>query len=293
MSPILAQSPAAWDKPKVKRLERGLGMAYVSTGTGSPVVLVHGSLCDYRYWAPQLESLADHHHLIAPSLSHHYPKLPSAARRKFGWRCHVDQLVAFLARLDGQRPHLVGHSRGACVAFQLAAQYPRLLRSLTLVDPGGPLEGEPEDPEAPERERMLRRRAVSLIEAGEVDEGLRVFIDSVSRPGLWDRSTPNFRRMAQDNADTLGPQMADPLPAYEHADARLVDCPVLLVQGALSPRPYRRNADVLREWLPHAQSATIAGASHGMSFTHARAFNQVLLHFIDECEAAELGGVAA
>src|SRR3712207_2767278 len=32
----------------------GHGMAYEARGTGAPVLLVHGSLADLRYWAPQM-----------------------------------------------------------------------------------------------------------------------------------------------------------------------------------------------------------------------------------------------
>ena len=49
-------------------------MAHVKRGTGQPVVLVHGSLSDYRYWTPQLASPLPGFQLIAVSLRHFYPE---------------------------------------------------------------------------------------------------------------------------------------------------------------------------------------------------------------------------
>ncbi len=52
----------------------GYQLVYQDLGEGTPVLLVHGSLCDYRYWQWQLRSLGEHHRLIVPSLRHYYPE---------------------------------------------------------------------------------------------------------------------------------------------------------------------------------------------------------------------------
>ena len=50
----------------------GYQLVYQDLGEGTPVLLVHGSLCDYRYWQWQLRSLGERHRLIVPS----GPRLP-------------------------------------------------------------------------------------------------------------------------------------------------------------------------------------------------------------------------
>ncbi|MCQ4384349.1 alpha/beta hydrolase, partial [Clostridioides difficile] len=42
-------------------LSSGISLPYVERGSGAPMVFVHGSLCDYRYWDPQLASLSAHY----------------------------------------------------------------------------------------------------------------------------------------------------------------------------------------------------------------------------------------
>jgi pimeloyl-ACP methyl ester carboxylesterase len=70
------------------------------------------------------------------------------------------------------------------------------------------------------------------------------------------------------------------LPAYARAAAGEVRCKTLLIAGEKSPRMYRNNVDSLVAWMPRAEKQTIAGASHGMTFTHAAAFNRLLQAFV-------------
>lgn len=277
-------------KAKIKLLQGSQGIAYVEAGSGDALVFVHGSLCDYRYWRPQLQALSAHYRVIAPSLSHYYPVLPSSVGQPFSWLAHAAQLARFLRRLGAGRIHLVGHSRGAAVAYQVALRNPGLLTSLVLIDPAGPQQNEDVDNAAAAAARATRLQAAQLIETGEVDAGLKLFVDSTSQAGLWDRSAAVFQGMARDNAGTLAPQMADPLPAYRATEADGIVCPSLLIQGGRSPAIYRRNADLLMQWLPQASSATIAGASHGMTWSHPQAFNRQLRTFLDSLPGASPPG---
>src|SRR5262245_61249813 len=51
----------------------GLSFAYVEAGKGPPVVLVHGSVFDYREWSKQIKPLARHYRVIAYSRRYHWP----------------------------------------------------------------------------------------------------------------------------------------------------------------------------------------------------------------------------
>jgi pimeloyl-ACP methyl ester carboxylesterase len=268
-------------KPKVMLLDASRSIAYVERGAGSDLVFVHGSLCDYRYWRPQLLALSTQFRVLAPSLSHYYPRLPSAAGTPFSWVGHTDQIAGFLQRLEHRPVHLIGHSRGACIAYQAALRHGNLIRSLTLVDPAGPIETDASiEGDLPPEDRSTRARAVELIAAGFIDEGLRVFVDSTSRAGFWDRSAEVFKNMARDNAATLAPQLRDPLPVYRQSDAQQLACTTLIIDGERSPAIYRNNAAMLSRWIVNAQRTTIASASHGMTWTHPQAFDRELSQFL-------------
>jgi pimeloyl-ACP methyl ester carboxylesterase len=260
----------------------GICVPYVISGSGEPLVFVHGSLCDYRYWSSQTEFLSKHFLCISVSLSHYWPVEDACIQGEFGWRTHVAELAEFIAAMNLGPVHLVGHSRGGCVAFQVAREHPRLVKTLTLADPGGPLQidGMPEAA-LPPATNVLRAKVADLIESGATDAGLELFVDSVSMPGFWRKSPASFRTMAIDNAATLPKQFRDPLPAYSRDAARDVQCRTLLIEGEKSPRMFRNNVDRLADWVDHAEKQTIAGASHGMNVAKPGVFNRLVHAFVN------------
>ncbi|MET1162674.1 MAG: alpha/beta hydrolase, partial [Pseudoxanthomonas sp.] len=246
---------------------------------GEPLLFVHGSLCDYRYWNSQLEVLSQHFHCISVSLSHYWPG--DDPQGVFSLDTHVAELAQFILALDLGPAHLVGHSRGGCAAFHLAHAYPDLVKTLTIADPAGPLQIDATAPAAlPPAAAALRAKVAELIDTGAVDAGLELFVDSVSMPGIWRKSPAGFRTMATANAATLPKQFRDPLPAYSRAAAAALQCRTLLIEGEKSPRMYRDNVEKLAGWIRQVDKRSIAGASHGMNVTHAAAFNRLLKAFV-------------
>ncbi|MBP0634928.1 alpha/beta fold hydrolase [Cupriavidus sp. AcVe19-6a] len=268
----------AWPQPSFVSTASGTSVPYVEAGSGEPMVFVHGSLCDYRYWDAQLASLSKDFHCFAPSLGHYWPATNAFGRGDFSWAAHVAEIAEFIEALALAPVHLVGHSRGGCIAFHLAREYPHLVKTLTLADPGGPLQATPqaEAGKLPPAVHALRAKAAELIEQGEFDAGLNLFVDSVTMPGFWGKSSQGFRRMALDNALTLPKQLRDPLPAYTREAAREIQCRTLLIDGQKSPRMFRSTVEKLQEWIGRAERQTIAGASHGMNIANPGAFNRAV-----------------
>ncbi|MCS9293429.1 alpha/beta hydrolase [Pseudomonas aeruginosa] len=270
----------------------GYQLVYQDLGEGTPVLLVHGSLCDYRYWQWQLRSLGEHHRLIVPSLRHYYPERWDGQGADFTSARHVADLLALVERL-GEPVHLLGHSRGGNLALRLALAAPDALRSLSLADPGGDYAAEVyahaglPAPEEPLERNQFRRQALELIRGGEAELGLELFVDTVSGAGVWKRSSATFRRMTLDNAMTLVGQVADQPPALALSELRSIDLPSLILNGERSPLPFPATAEALAAALPRAELQRIQGASHGLNATRPAAFNRSVLEFL-----ARVDGVA-
>jgi pimeloyl-ACP methyl ester carboxylesterase len=258
----------------------GYDMTYVEAGSGKPLLLVHGSLCDYRFWRPQMEPLATGRRVIAVSLRHYWPESWDGSGAGFSPQQHADDLAVFIDALGTGPVDLVGHSRGGTVAWLLARQHPELLRSLVFAEPGlgiGTMSGE----QAADLDRSgFRRRSLTLLQGGNADGALELFIDTVSGGGTWARMVPWLKRMMRDNANTLFGQVAETYATVTAATAATLRLPLLLVGGAQSPAPYPAVLEAFAALLPGAQRATIASASHAMNLWNAPAFNQALESFL-------------
>jgi len=245
-------------------------------GQGAPLLLIHGSLCDARYWMPQLTVFAQTNQVIVPSLRHYYPQpYASGAWPQLNWQRDVDDLAALIAALPEPCVDVVAHSRGGFIANQLAQRYPERVRKLVLAEPGGALPGEPVDHQA------QRRAALSaLLAAGRTEEAVQRFVDEVSQPGAWRFSPAAFRRIALDNAHTLPGQLDDPLPAYDEQALRSLTLPILLVYGQRTRARFKAIIDLLADCLADVHVQEIAAAAHGMNLAHPRAFNDAVLAFL-------------
>ena len=243
-------------------------------GLGAPVLLIHGSLCDYRYWRWQMPALAETRHVIAPSLRGCWPDISPHPQPGYAIEGHADDLAQLLHALDAQGgAHVIGHSRGAQVALALALRSPQSCRSLTLADPGFRFSDEPETP-------VFYADAVQRLQDGDTEGALEQFIDTVNGADTWRRMVGWFKDMVRDNAATLLSQIGEAnLPVNPQAAATLA-CPVLLVGGAQSPAKYGARLDRLQHLLPQARRVRIALAAHGMNLANPRAFNRAVQEFI-------------
>jgi pimeloyl-ACP methyl ester carboxylesterase len=248
-------------------------MTYAERGQGTPMVFIHGSLCDSRYWASQLGPLGKSFRVLAPNLRHYWPNEWDGS--PFSIDQHVDDLLSFIEEVAEGSAHVVGHSRGARVALEAALREPKRVRTLTLADPGSPA------PETPVNDRDgFRHRALKLIDDGHLEDGLALFVDTVTGPDTWRRMVPWFKKMASENASTLRGQVTEMLRPLSREQIEKLSMPLLLIGGALSPAPYPAVLATLSEWIPSAHKEVIAGSSHGMNLGNPRAFNEAIERFL-------------
>lgn len=111
----------------------GVRMHYVTGGSGSPVVLIHGWPQTWYGWWPIMPALAENHTVYAIDL----PGLGDSTGvpddyGKASLARYVHTLVA--DRLGVHDAAVIGHDFGAAVAFQYAAQFPTDTRRLGYLD---------------------------------------------------------------------------------------------------------------------------------------------------------------
>lgn len=285
-SPSLAQQKGASSSEMQTREVQvnGLTLHYIELGQGTPVVLVHGTLEDYRTWDGQLEALSKGYRLISYSRRYHYPNEWPKDSTDFSVAIHATDLAAFIKALNLPPVHLIGHSYGAAIAFLVARDHPEVIRSLTLGEP--PMM--PLLKATPEGDALLAAaitRSIATSEAfkqGNDDEGVRRFVNGVLGDGSYEKLPPPVLKRVMDNAHELkGEASSQNLhPPTTCEDVQKMKAPTLLVDGERSPKMFRVINDRLQHCLPSVERATIPAASHQMEVENPQAFNNAVLAFI-------------
>ncbi|MDP9139284.1 MAG: alpha/beta fold hydrolase, partial [Pseudomonadota bacterium] len=107
---------------------------YEQAGSGAPLLLIHGLGSGSADWQAQIEHFSRHYSVIAPDLRGHGRSGRPAP--PYQMSDFADDLIALMDALSLPDAHVVGISLGGGIAFQLAVQAPKRLRSLTIVNSG-------------------------------------------------------------------------------------------------------------------------------------------------------------
>ncbi len=107
------------------------------TGKGEPVVLLHGLGGSTADWTASVAALAPCYRVLTIDTR---GSGRSRDRRRpagpFSVRQFADDTAALLAHCGAAPAHVVGLSMGGMIAFQLAVDHPRMVRTLTIVNSG-------------------------------------------------------------------------------------------------------------------------------------------------------------
>lgn len=263
MSPIQKSCPV-----------NGTNIFYTESGQGPGLVLIHGSLCDYRYWRWQYDAFTSEYQTISPSLRGCWPDDAIHPLAGYNTVQHAQDLISFLKQqYPGQRFNILGHSRGTQVAVQIVLDAPDLCNSLILADPSFRFTDEPTS-------KPFYADTVLLLKRDMVDEALEMFVDTVNGDETWRKMTPWFKEMATENAMTLLSQIEEHNFAFKPEQIAQIHSPVLLINGKNSPTKYQHRADRIQKLLPASQRVQIALAAHGMNLANPRSFNRAVLDFL-------------
>jgi non-heme chloroperoxidase len=266
-------------------LVNGTELTYIEQGHGDPIIFVHGTIGDYRAWAEMLAPFAKRYRAITYSRRAHYPNAWPADYARCLPTVHAADLAALINALELGSAHLFGHSYGALVSLVLASQRPDLVRTLILGEPPllSWLDTTLEDRALVAAiETDERKPARHAFQEGNLEAGVRVFLDSVIGEGTFERLSSAERAQVMDNAAELRVELETPLETLvstmSRDDVQRVHAPTLLLNGELSPPMFHRITDELSRCLPAVERATILGVSHDL--WNPPVFTETVLGFL-------------
>ncbi len=262
----------------------GYDMSYIEAGEGTPLVCVHGSLCDYRIWAPVMTMLATRHRVIALSLRHFYPEAWDGTGTGFTVAQHVVDVISFIEGLGLGPVHLMGHSRGGHIAFRVAGARPELLRKLVLAEPGGTLDPslaqEAALPAGAPSPSDYTAAAAAQIAAGDIEGGLTTFFEAIEGPGSWKGLARVAKQTLRDNARTLLGQINEQRRPYTRAEAEAISVRTLFIGGANTPGRLPEILHALAAHVPGARTVILPSTTHMMMLQAPERFSAAVLDFL-------------
>lgn len=256
-----------------------------SGGSGRPAVLIHGWPLSAQAWEAQV-----------PVLQAAGYRVVAYDRRGFGrsdkpesgysYDALADDLQRVLEHCGLQDVTLVGFSMGGGeVAHYIARHGESRLHSVVFAAAVPPYlmktAGNPEGPLTPEKAQQSRHA---------LEQDRNAFFDAFTQKFFSASGVLQVTESQRSAAVTLCRQSAQHaalacMDAFDTTDFRedlkKVTVPTLVIHGGADAIvPFEGSGQRTHHAVPHSKLVTVHGAPHGLNVSHAQAFNQALLSFL-------------
>jgi pimeloyl-ACP methyl ester carboxylesterase len=250
---------------------------WLDTGTGRPLVLLHGGFADHHMWDDQIPFLASRYRVIAPDARGH----GRSANATEPFRL-TDDVAALLRHLRTGPAILVGISMGSGVAVDTALEYPELV-SAVVVSGAGTSEPYFTDPWTTEKLTTWH----SAMAAGDLDRSVEGYMAFAAGPhrtldDLDPEVVDRLRRRAVGTMSKHTAGEADPLVPVRDTWDRVakIEVPVLAINGAIDSLDHIGMAERLTGAVVNGRAVSIEGTAHYPNMERPDVFNAILEDFL-------------
>jgi esterase len=241
----------------MRRQANAMELHYHESGTGAPLIVLHGLFGSLDNWRPVSRLLSDRFRIIAVDQRNH-GRSPHASDMNL--REMAKDLRGLMDRLELGRAHLLGHSMGGKTAMQFALLHPEQVDRLVIADVA-PVRYEPSHRRLMEAMMALDTGSISTRAEADAELGRSIpdpavrqfLLKSLARDGSgrfhWRLNLPALRQ----NYDLLlaPPEMERPC-----------ERPALFLCGDDSD--YVKDTDIseVRRFFPRAEFERVPGTGH-------------------------------
>ncbi|HEX6716243.1 MAG TPA: alpha/beta fold hydrolase [Pyrinomonadaceae bacterium] len=251
-------------------------MAYTDTGSGRPVVLIHGYPFNRSLWNEQVAALSDSCRVIAPDLrgfgESEASDGPATMNRL------AQDVAELLDHLGIARATIAGLSMGGYVALAFYKQSSSRVRALILADTRAQADSE----EAKQTRAQQAEKALSEGMAGIADAMLPKLLtpETVSkRPEIVKRVRDMMLKTKPEGAAAVLRGMAE----RDDQTSLLVkiSVPTLILVGAEDAITPVADSEKMSQAIPGSRLIVLENAGHVSNLERTEQFNQALLDFIE------------
>lgn len=253
-------------------------VSWRETGTGPPVVFLHGLGGTRTAWDRQLGGLTDRFRCIAWDMPGYGASTPLA---KLTFPAIADSLAGLLDTLGLESAHLVGLSFGGMHALHAAIRHPGRVHSLVLADtsPAFGLDGTTaEDWQA----TRLAPLDGGLRPAEFAGSTLDAICARALEPTLRDQLVESFGRISPAGFRAA----VECLPAHDvRGELADIGCPALVIVGEADRETPVAYAEALAAGLPDSSLEVLGGVGHLSPSEAPERFNRLVREFLGGVEA--------
>lgn len=253
----------------------GTALHYRESGSGAPLVLLHGFPFSSALWRPQLAELRDSFRVIAPDLpGFGGSPLPAGS---YTMARLADDVAGLLDRLELEAVALGGLSMGGYVAFEFYRRHRERLLALILAD----TRAEPDTPDAKEDRARAAERARAEGTAGILREMIPKLLAEKTR-----RERPDIVAELQEIMSEAMPEAVaaalEAMAAREDARPLLpeLEAPTLVVVGGEDAITPPAAARAMADPIPNVRVEIIEDAGHVSSLEAPDRFSRVVRDFL-------------
>lgn len=259
----------------------GILTNYHDTGSGFPVLMIHGSgpgVSAWANWRLSIPGLAQRCRVIAPDMAGFgFSERPPGIR--YDMDTWVAQAIGLLDALDIGQADVVGNSFGGALALAMAIRHPERVRRLVLMGSVGvPFAITPGLDAVwgyePSIETMRRLLDIFAYDRTLVNDELAALRYHASiRPGFQESFSAMFPAPRQRWVDAM---------ASREEDIRALPHETLVVHGRDDQVIPLSNSLTLAQWIPRSQLHVFGRCGHWTQIEHAARFTRLVGDFLTE-----------
>ncbi|MFN6946613.1 MAG: alpha/beta fold hydrolase [Cytophagaceae bacterium] len=254
-----------------------MSLFYRESGTGAPLLILHGVFGSSDNWVTPAKMMEDEFHLYLIDQRNHGRSFHSD---DFSYDIMADDLKDFIAEHSIKDPFIIGHSMGGKVVMRFAQKYPELYKKVIIVDIAPryyPVHHDKilEGLNSINLENITSRTEADTQLAKYVPEvGIRQFL----LKNLFRNDDNHFEwrinlKAISEKIDRIGEALPEEIQ---------VEAPVLFINGAMSGYIKPRDEEMINRIFTRAKIQTIEGAGHWVHAEKPEEFVHVVKQFLKE-----------
>lgn len=266
---------------------------YVESGSGSPLILISGSMATYRVWNPLIASLSRYRRVLAiESLGNGDSDKPSF-NFNYSFSEQADLIKEFMDSLEIEKADFMGICYGGAIAFQFAKKYPDLTNKVIVIEGFLDIEEFVED-----HRFLLSLRGkpvvgdlwIGLLRTGLLDGPMTRLVTGKSFSQMsrkdqkmitqiihWNNATSTrifWRNLAKLDQNEL---------KVKYEDTQ-IKSPILFLMGEKSDfrKFLKPTLQVLQETVKKLEIVTVKGAIHNLHLQKPQECSRLILQFLNQ-----------